>query len=100
MAGFFNKDAFTIPTITAQKLFGNLPRNALTGPGAWFTDVALAKNFIVREGMRIQLRLEAYNVLNHPILGTPVGQMNSADFTKILSKSGNRTMQYAFKFYF
>jgi outer membrane receptor protein involved in Fe transport len=100
MAGYFNKDAFAIPTITAQKLFGNLPRNALTGPGAWFADLALAKNFAVKEGMRIQVRLEAYNFLNHPILGQPVGQMNSPDFTKILNKSGNRTMQYALKFYF
>jgi hypothetical protein len=100
MAGFFNKDAFTVPTITANKLFGNLPRNALTGPGAWFADLALAKNFRFTERTRIQVRLEAYNFLNHPILGTPVGQMNSADFTKILAKSGNRTMQYAFKFYF
>jgi hypothetical protein len=100
MAQFFDKTVFATPTITADYLMGNLPRNALIGPSRWFADMALVKNVAVKGDFRIQLRLEAYNVFNHNVLNQPNGQMNSADFGKILTRSGNRTMQFGAKFYF
>jgi outer membrane receptor protein involved in Fe transport len=100
MAQFFDKTVFATPTITADYLMGNLPRNALIGPSRWFADMALVKNVAIKGDFRIQLRLEAYNVFNHNNLNQPNGQMNSADFGKILTRSGNRTMQFGAKFYF
>ncbi|MBI1354922.1 MAG: TonB-dependent receptor plug domain-containing protein [Acidobacteria bacterium] len=44
--------------------FGNAGRNILDGPGLWSTDVALSKNFKIREGQNLQLRLETFNILN------------------------------------
>lgn len=44
--------------------FGNSGRNILDGPGLFSSDLALAKNFAVREGHNLQLRVEAFNVLN------------------------------------
>jgi hypothetical protein len=79
---------------------GNLPRNALIGPSRWLADMALVKNIPIKGDFRAQLRIEAYNVFNHNNLAQPVGQMNSADFGKILTRTGNRTVQFGAKLYF
>jgi hypothetical protein len=100
MAQFFDKTVFKTPTITATNLMGDLPRNSLIGPSRWFADMALVKNVAIKGDFRVQLRLEAYNVFNHNTLNQPNGQMNSADFGKILTRSGNRTMQFGAKLYF
>jgi hypothetical protein len=46
--------------------FGSLGRNAFYGP--WFNglNAAIHKNFKVSENMKLQLRFEALNALNHP----------------------------------
>jgi hypothetical protein len=100
MAQFFDKTAFAVPTISATNLMGNLQRNALTGPSRWFADMTLVKNIPIKGDFRAQLRLEAYNVFNHNNLDQPNGQMNGADFGKILTRSGSRTMQFGVKLYF
>jgi outer membrane receptor protein involved in Fe transport len=50
--------------------FGPFPanmskRNAFRGPGFWNLDGALYKNLNITEGVKLQLRLEAYNLFNH-----------------------------------
>ncbi|HSB10324.1 MAG TPA: TonB-dependent receptor [Blastocatellia bacterium] len=40
-------------------------RNAFRGPGFWNMDGAAFKNFHLTENVKLQLRLEAYNVFNH-----------------------------------
>jgi hypothetical protein len=40
-------------------------RNAFRGPGFWNLDGSLFKNVSLTENVRLQLRLEAYNVFNH-----------------------------------
>ncbi len=44
--------------------FGSAGRNILDGPGLFSANVAISKNFQIREGMRLQLRIESFNVLN------------------------------------
>lgn len=34
-------------------------------------DVALIKDVVIKEGMRLQFRAEAFNVFNHMVLGVP-----------------------------
>ena len=43
---------------------GSAGRNILDGPGLFTANVALSRNFQVREGMRLQLRIESFNFLN------------------------------------
>ena len=43
---------------------GPAGRNILDGPGLFTANVALSRNFQVREGMRLQLRIESFNFLN------------------------------------
>jgi hypothetical protein len=51
--------------------FGNIPRDALWGPGLINSDMAISKKFFFREGISFQLTAQAFNVFNHPNLGQP-----------------------------
>jgi hypothetical protein len=39
--------------------------NYLYGPGVWNFDISVEKNFAVKERMRIQFRVDAFNAFNH-----------------------------------
>ena len=60
--------AFARPAIGT---FGNLPRNALRGPGYWRTDFALLKRFAIGGGRLIEARAESVNIFNNANLGNP-----------------------------
>jgi hypothetical protein len=46
---------------------GTFGRNRLTGPGTYSLDMALAKAIRIKENVNFQLRIDATNVLNHPM---------------------------------
>jgi carboxypeptidase family protein/TonB-dependent receptor-like protein len=50
---------------------GNVPRNSLRGFGAFQWDFAVHRLFTIRESLKLQLRAEVFNVLNHPNFGQP-----------------------------
>jgi len=54
--------------------FGDSPRNSLRGPRLNQLNMSLFKNIKVNERLTVQLRGEAYNVLNHPNPGYGVNQ--------------------------
>jgi len=60
---FLNPSAFAQNPIGT---FGNLARNAISGPGNINVDVAISRIFKFRENMDLQARLDAFNVFNHP----------------------------------
>jgi hypothetical protein len=51
---------------------GSLGRNAIAGAGMSQVDVAVERRFPVARTLALDLRLEAYNVLNHPNAADPV----------------------------
>jgi outer membrane receptor protein involved in Fe transport len=51
--------------------FGNLRRNALTGPGYWRVDGSLFKRIRLAGRAALELRLEVVNLFNHVNLGNP-----------------------------
>ncbi|HEY1936970.1 MAG TPA: TonB-dependent receptor [Candidatus Angelobacter sp.] len=60
------------PTCVAGTLtFGNVGRNSVYGPGFTNMDLALVKNTKVSERLNLQLRADAFDVLNHPNYGQP-----------------------------
>jgi hypothetical protein len=59
---------------------GTLGRNALSGFGMSQVDFAVRREFRLSERRRLQLRLEAYNLLNHPNFADPVKYLNSPVF--------------------
>jgi hypothetical protein len=46
-------------------------RNTIQGPGYWNIDMGILKTFPITERMRLQLRTEFFNVLNHPNYDNP-----------------------------
>jgi len=50
--------------------FGNLARNAVRGPGFYNTDLSIIKRTRISK-TTLELRVEAFNVFNHPNLGNP-----------------------------
>jgi hypothetical protein len=49
--------------------FGNLGRNALTGPAVWNWDFSAIKTFPIKEKHSVQFRFETFNFPKHPVLG-------------------------------
>jgi hypothetical protein len=73
----------------------------LSSPGAFQFDAAVSRKFSLTEAKQLQLRFEAFNVLNHSNLGNAVSSENSANFGLIQSQVGDgRTFQGAVKFLF
>jgi len=63
-----NPAAFLAPIDQRQ---GNLGRNALRGFPVYELDVSVGRAFDVMRSVRLQLRADAFNLLNHPILPIP-----------------------------
>jgi hypothetical protein len=59
---YFNPAAFSVPAIGS---FGNAGVNIMYGPGYINHDVTLARKIALGERREFQLKLEAFNVLNH-----------------------------------
>jgi hypothetical protein len=77
---WFNPAAFTTP---AAFTFGNVGRNSVYGPGMQTLDLALQREFAVTETVKVQIRAEAFNALNHTNLGTPNRFVNTPQFGTI-----------------
>ena len=77
---WFNPAAFTTP---AAFTFGNVGRNSVYGPGMQTLDIALQREFAVTESVKVQVRAEAFNALNHTNLGTPNRFVNTPQFGTI-----------------
>jgi hypothetical protein len=67
-ARWYNPEAYATP---AEFAFGNAGRNSLVGPGTRTADLYLKKEFGVGGKARLEARIEAFNVFNHPNLGLP-----------------------------
>jgi hypothetical protein len=89
--------------------FGNLGRDAFTGPSSVNIDLALTRTLHFRERLSLEIRAEAFNVINHPnFIGTValVGQtsmslaLNSSTFGQIQSANDPRILQFALKLHF
>jgi hypothetical protein len=59
-----------------QGQFGNMGRNMFQDTGFKNFDFSLAKNFHFGETMRLQGRIEFFNILNHPNFANPYGGQN------------------------
>lgn len=94
----------------ARGTFGNLPRNALRGPGYWRTDASLFKHFGLGGSRDLELRIEAVNLFNNVNLGNPDSEVgvpgnpnpNAGRITSTAFFNGDpqRNLQFAAKFRF
>ena len=84
---WFNIAAFTTP---APYTFGNSARNAYYGPGYWELDTSLIKQVSISERFKLDIRADAFNLLNHTAFATPaVSISNAATFGQITSTANS-----------
>jgi len=60
--------------------FGTLSRNAFRGPDLFVYNMALFRNFTIRENIKIEFRGEAYNLTNTTNLANPIANATVAGF--------------------
>lgn len=81
--------------------FGNVGVFNVLGPKFFQFDMALVREFRVREGENLQFRAEAFNVFNHVRFNTPSVTLSApSTFGNITSAMDPRIMQLAMKFTF
>ncbi len=110
---YINGSCYLIPFEVGQN--GPLATHAFYGP--WFVnfDLGLFKNFQFTESKKLQLRLNGYNFVNHPLYtfgnssnlnlgfsdtGANKGLNANPDFGFTTVKTGHRIVQLALKFFF
>jgi len=71
---YANGSSVMIPPPLGQ--FGNMGRNMFQDTGFRNFDFSLAKNFHFGETMRLQGRVEFFNIFNHPNFANPYGGQN------------------------
>ncbi|MCU1263157.1 MAG: hypothetical protein JWO80_6042 [Bryobacterales bacterium] len=97
LSAWFNTNAFVA---NGAGQFGNAGRNSLQGPGAFNMDLALMRYFGLGESRRLQVRAEAFNVLNHATFNNPRASLTDANFGRVLSANDPRIFQFAMKLTF
>ncbi len=94
---WFNPSAFAVQPVGT---FGNLGRDALTGPGTINLDMALSRTFQFRERLGLIARADFFNIMNHPNWNAPNTSVNSSIFGQITSFGSPRIIQFAMKLIF
>jgi len=77
---FFDVTTFVAPR---QNTLGSAGRNILQGPGIVNLDASLHRDFRVREGMELTLRVESFNFSNTPHFSNPSGDLSSRQFGEV-----------------
>jgi hypothetical protein len=96
ITNWFNKACVTIPTDPSQP-FGNAGRNSVRGPKYWTLDFAATKQVRLTDASRIELRLEAFNLLDRANFTAPSGVRTAAAFGTITSTYDPRQLQLGLK---
>jgi Carboxypeptidase regulatory-like domain len=99
--GYLVPSSFSqIPT-TAFGTYGNIARNSFRGLPAYQVDAQVSRIFPLYERLNMTLRLEAFNLLNHPNFNNPSASLTSSTFGQISSTSNAaRVFQGSVKFIF
>jgi hypothetical protein len=107
-----NPLAFSIPTTVRQ---GTEGRNDIAGFGLTQVDLSVARTFSIREPWRLQFRVDAFNVLNHPNFTNPLALVEFGSFylssqsmlnqglgglTPLFQEGGPRSLQLSLKLTF
>jgi hypothetical protein len=95
---YLNQAAFTLNTVPGTQ--GNISRNSFRNPIYFQDDAQVSRIFPIHEELNLDLRIEAFNVLNHPSFnsGNNGGPNFSGNFGEITGTSvGGRVFQGSVK---
>ncbi|MHB1020844.1 MAG: carboxypeptidase-like regulatory domain-containing protein [Acidobacteriaceae bacterium] len=98
-AQFINPSAFQPP---AYGYFGNASPGSIRGPKEVTFNVAADKNFAITERVGFKLRVEAFNVFNHPspVVTAVWGGTSGGSFGQVIGAGDPRIMEFAGRFTF
>ena len=109
---YLNPAAFVA---AAPGTYGNLGRDVFRLPGQLQFDLSLSRIFAVHESFKLEVRAEAFNIINHTNMGAnPTGGIglsasdssglsssrSSANFGRFTTAGDPRLLQFAMKLYF
>ena len=90
---WFDTASFSTPV---GAVFGNMGQNVYSGPGQITNNTSVFRSFPIHEAMSVQLRMDAFNSLNHPTFANPSTSLTSSSFGKVTGVTGApRTLQFA-----
>jgi len=103
--GWLNPAAFAQPAIGT---FGNMGAQSVRGPGAFTINTSLSRAFKIGERHTIEVRGEAFNLLNWVNVYSPVTSLSATNFGQIVptpagfgsAATDPRIMQFALKYTF
>ena len=93
---YFNASCVIAPTDPSQP-FGNAPRNSVRAPWFWQLDASLTKQLALCSRAKLEVRLEAFNILNRTNLQAPNSNRSSGGFGTITSTYDARQLQLGAK---
>jgi hypothetical protein len=94
---WFNTSAFSVaPAFT----IGSASRNPIRGPAYRNIDLGVTRRVGLPAGIRLELRGEAFNLLNTPPFGAPTAVQGAANFGTITTAGDPRVVQLAVKLQF
>ena len=98
-ARWFNTGAFAVAPVFT---LGSASRNPVRGPGYKNVDLAISRRIPLpmRSGTALELRAEAFNLLNTPAFSNPGAVLGTTSFGVISAAGDPRVVQLAAKFLF
>lgn len=97
-AGFVRVPVITATNATARP--GTYMPDMVRGPGEFNMHTTFAKSFGLGGNNRLQVRAEAFNLLNWKNYNNPTTNMNSGDFGRIVGAGRPRVLQFGARFTF
>jgi hypothetical protein len=94
---YFSAAAFTLPALGQ---WGTANRRFFSGPGIDNWDAGLHKSTLLTERVRLQLRVEFFNLFNHAQFNNPIGLYDSSQFGEVTSARDPRIGQLSVKLLF
>jgi hypothetical protein len=91
---WFDVTAFAV---APQFTIGTASRNPVRGPAYRDVDLAIVRRIATGGSTHLELRVEAFNLLNTPPLGAPAAVLGAANFGTITSAGDPRVIQLAVK---
>jgi len=72
---------------------GNVGPGSVRAPGLWNLNLSIARNFTLRENLKLQIRTDMLNAFNHTNLSGLQTSVNNARFGQLTDTLGARIMQ-------
>jgi len=96
-ARWFDTSAFAV---APQFTIGTASRNPVRGPAYRNVDLALIRRVPLGARPALEVRIEAFNLLNTPPLGAPAAVLGAANFGTITTAGDPRVVQLGVKLAF